>query len=80
MATRKTLKEVLSQANTYRLFASDKFKNTPLITVDKTPKNYRVMDTTTGSIFMVKASNRRDAYTKGRQHFNRPVQVIGTFK
>ena len=72
MATRKTLKEVLFP----HLFISGKY-NAPLITVDKTPKNYRVMDTTTGSIFMVKASNRRDAYTKGRQHYNRPVQVVG---
>ena len=68
MATRRTLKEVLFP---------HLFNNTPLITVDKTAKNYRVMDTTTGSIFMVKASNRRDAYTKGRQHYNRPVQVVG---
>ena len=49
----------------------------PLVTVEITTKNYRVMDTTTGSIFMVSASNRRDAYTKGRQHFHRPVQVLG---
>ena len=52
----------------------------PLVTVETTTKNYRVVDNLTGDTFMVKASNRRDAYAKGRQHFNHPVQVVGVIK